>query len=274
MASPERGEARGQRLAAGFRVRRIESRHRAVPAMLRPKVAVPLLVAVLRQGDEPTMLDGRVVPAGTVVLIAHDTPTILAPGAGGRLIVVAIPRSRLQAAASARLGTPRRLGMSETWLDRSARTAALEGVLMGMEDGAAGRSAELLERLIDCLADEADCATTFPIARSVKAATDHVQHHIEEDCRPERLAAVAGVTTAWLRQNFRACLGVSITGYVQGVRLDLARDRLLSGLESRSIAAIAFACGFQTANAFSRAYALRFGEAPSATRARVAHRLS
>jgi AraC-like DNA-binding protein len=252
----------------GFRFDRIVSQD-GRRVMLRPRMTTPLLVFALQDGDEPSAMDGHAMPPGTAILIAHDTPSVLTVGAGGEVIVIHIPRARLQAAASARLGEPRRLGMTEVRLAPPARGAMLEDAILLVEDRSPRHAAELLGALMDRLMEQPDSGNLFPVARSVKAAMDYVRDNIDEDCGPDRLAAVAGVTTAWLRQNFRACLGLSIAGYVHGVRLDIARERLLGGRESRSIAAIAFACGFQTANAFSRAYTARFGEAPSATRART-----
>ena len=48
-------------------------------------------------------------------------------------------------------------------------------------------------------------------------------------------------------------------------RLLLARERLLSGANVTTVAAVAESCGFTRLGAFAAAYARRFGESPSET---------
>ena len=83
------------------------------------------------------------------------------------------------------------------------------------------------------------------------------------------LAALVGVTAQTLRKGFRGTLNMSVKEYIQTVRLERARETLVSGRDSRTISEIANAVGFAGAAAFTRAYAKRFGETPSRARARA-----
>lgn len=107
------------------------------------------------------------------------------------------------------------------------------------------------------------------LPRSVRAAMQAVRADHARPWTVEALASAAGVAPETLRKNFKLGLDLTVGEFVNGVRLDWARERLSSGREWRPISALALASGFSGGSLFSRAYVRRFGEAPSLTRGRA-----
>lgn len=106
----------------------------------------------------------------------------------------------------------------------------------------------------------------FPPSRSISVARALLDDGTAADWEAKTLASRAGVTVVTLQRGFRDCLGMTVAAYGQGVKLDLARARLMCGWESRSMAQIAQQSNFRTVVAFTRAYQRRFGETPTQTR--------
>ena len=86
------------------------------------------------------------------------------------------------------------------------------------------------------------------------------------DWRTDNLAAEAGVSQRSLSRLFRAGLSVSPAGFVERVRVDLARRRLLDSEET--IDSIAFRCGFGSLRRMDRAFARTLSVSPSEFRSR------
>jgi transcriptional regulator GlxA family with amidase domain len=82
----------------------------------------------------------------------------------------------------------------------------------------------------------------------------------------EALAAEAGVSQRSLSRLFRAGLDVSPADFVERVRVDLARRRLLDTEET--IDTVAFDCGFGSLRRMDRAFARTVAVSPSEFRAR------
>mgnify|MGYP005815871069 CR=1 FL=1 len=80
------------------------------------------------------------------------------------------------------------------------------------------------------------------------------------------IAAAAGVPERTLHEAFQRFEGRSPLRYLRDLRLDRVRDRLLAEGEPGRVTAMATEAGFSHLGRFSRAYAERFGEYPSATR--------
>ena len=85
------------------------------------------------------------------------------------------------------------------------------------------------------------------------------------------LAAVLGVTPRSLQLSFRALHGMSPRQYLERVRLDRVRARILSQGEAISVTTAALECGFTHLGRFSQVYRRTFGELPNETRARQWH---
>lgn len=86
------------------------------------------------------------------------------------------------------------------------------------------------------------------------------------DWRADVLAAEAGVSQRSLSRLFRSGLDVSPADFVERVRIDLARRRLLD--TSESVETIAHGCGFGSLRRMDRAFARTIAVSPSEFRAR------
>jgi transcriptional regulator GlxA family with amidase domain len=86
------------------------------------------------------------------------------------------------------------------------------------------------------------------------------------DWRTDVLAAEAGLSQRSLSRLFRSGLDVSPADFVERVRIDLARRRLLD--TSESVQAIAHACGFGSLRRMDRAFARKIAVSPTEFRAR------
>jgi|SRR5215469_11651847 len=90
--------------------------------------------------------------------------------------------------------------------------------------------------------------------------------HLNGDLSVETLAARAGLGARHFSREFRATFGVPPAAYVERLRLDEARRRLLGDV--RSIDSVARAVGFASADGFRRAFERTFGLAPREFRRR------
>jgi len=86
------------------------------------------------------------------------------------------------------------------------------------------------------------------------------------DWRTDNLAAEAGLSQRSLSRLFRASLNVSPAEFVERVRVDLARRRLLDTAET--IDSTAFRCGFGSLRRMERAFARTISVSPSEFRSR------
>lgn len=104
----------------------------------------------------------------------------------------------------------------------------------------------------------------------VKRVEEFVRLHAARPIAMRDLVDVAGASERTLYKGFRQFRGTGPMAYVKAVRLERARDDLLSAAETRSIAQIARAWGFRHLGNFAKDYQARFGERPSDTRRRAA----
>jgi AraC family transcriptional regulator len=75
------------------------------------------------------------------------------------------------------------------------------------------------------------------------------------------LAEVAGLSPYHFSRLFTARFGESVMGYVRGCRLNVAALRL-AGSAPPPLTELAFDCGFESQEAFTRAFRRRFGTPP------------
>lgn len=106
----------------------------------------------------------------------------------------------------------------------------------------------------------ARCAAVLP--RHVKRVQEYLRAHAAEPVTADQMAAIAGVSLRSLYAGFREYCGVSPMQYLRTLRLDGARQTLLSEPDS-NIASIAMRWGFGHLGRFSSEYKGRFGETPS-----------
>ena len=90
--------------------------------------------------------------------------------------------------------------------------------------------------------------------------------HLDEDVSLRVLAEQAGLSTFHLHRVFQATAGETPKQYTLRLRLGRAAVMLLTG--DRSVLDIALCCGFQSHEAFCRAFRKRFGRTPTAYRER------
>jgi len=145
-----------------------------------------------------------------------------------------------------------------------ARAMALPSILAA-DPGPVGlarleaATTELLLRLIDAPeVDEPPRPEAESLALRAKAA---IEQRYAEDLSLGALAAELGTAPAVLSRRFRAAFGVSPKAHLQEQRFQVAHELLRAG--ERSVAEVAAAVGFTDPNYFARAFAKRWGVAPS-----------
>lgn len=81
----------------------------------------------------------------------------------------------------------------------------------------------------------------------------------------EGLASAVGVSARTLLRLFRKAYGETPRSHLRRIRLEKARQFLLSAGEMDSVVAIALRCGFSSLGHFAESYQRKFGELPSET---------
>ena len=89
----------------------------------------------------------------------------------------------------------------------------------------------------------------------------HIERCLFSELTVDELARVAGLSPHHFSRAFSARIGESVMGYVRNRRLDHAAFRL-SGSAAPALADLAFDCGFESQEAFTRAFRRRFGAPP------------
>lgn len=94
----------------------------------------------------------------------------------------------------------------------------------------------------------------------VAPAQLYIAEHPQEALRVEALARLCSLSATHFRRLFRQAYGLSPAAYIQGIRLEKAKDLLR--VPSCSIAEIAEQCGFSDANYFIRFFKRQMGTTP------------
>ena len=121
---------------------------------------------------------------------------------------------------------------------------------------------ELMWRLLT--GDRADMMRQIGAAdgrlEQVRRAIRWLRLHYAEPMRIDRLAEVAGMSETSLHRHFKAVTAMSPLQYQKQIRLQAARNLLLS--RGRDVAGVGFAVGYDSPSQFSREYARLFGRPP------------
>lgn len=214
-------------------------------------------LAIVVEGEAGFEVDGVPirVSAGQALLNARHGAVRGVWPEGGRVILTALPRNAIQARASTCHGGARRLARTAFTISADNGLAVPTGVNAAIAALVAG------------LAVEHGIDEACPPSRSISLARRRLDADPARAWDLEDLASGVGVTPVTLQRGFRDCIGVTVAGYAQAIRLGEARERLTSGRETRPLSAIAHATGFASVTAFARAYQRVFGETPTKTRA-------
>ena len=103
-------------------------------------------------------------------------------------------------------------------------------------------------------------------ARVVQHAIEHVASHLDEALELQAIAKRACVSPFHFHRVFRGMVGETLVELGRRLRMERAAWRLLH--TDKPITVIAFDAGYETHEAFSRAFRLSYAEAPSAFRRR------
>jgi AraC family transcriptional regulator len=93
----------------------------------------------------------------------------------------------------------------------------------------------------------------------------HVEAHLDEDLRLERLGRVAAFSPFHFHRQFSARFGVGVAAYVQLLRLKRAAQQLAYRPQV-PVLEVALTAGYEGPEAFARAFKRRLGQSPSAFR--------
>jgi AraC family transcriptional regulator len=94
---------------------------------------------------------------------------------------------------------------------------------------------------------------------------DHIDRHLDGELDLETVSGVAAFSKFHFHRQFRATFGVSLHRYVQLARLRRA-SKQLADEHGQSITEIALDAGYETPDAFARAFRQRFRQSPSSFR--------
>lgn len=95
----------------------------------------------------------------------------------------------------------------------------------------------------------------------VQAGIDHIEANLDFDLEISDVANAAGLSQWHFQRIFKALTNETIKTYIRSRRLAVSLDKLVSTQER--ILDIAVAAGYESHEAFSRAFKLRFGMTPN-----------
>src|SRR5262249_24950721 len=115
---------------------------------------------------------------------------------------------------------------------------------------------------------EPPCASQQELPDPFERVLAHIERHLFEPLSVATLADVAGLSQFHFSRLFSARLGESVMAYVRRRRMLRAAARLGQNpgveddIEAPALIALALDCGFESQEAFTRAFAQTFGVTP------------
>lgn len=94
---------------------------------------------------------------------------------------------------------------------------------------------------------------------------DHIDQRLDAELDLDSVASVAAFSKFHFHRQFKATFGLSLHRYVQLARMRRASGQLADGAGA-SVTDIALEAGYETPDAFARAFRQRFGQSPSSFR--------
>ncbi|SFL47564.1 GyrI-like domain-containing protein [Pseudomonas sp. NFACC46-3] len=110
-----------------------------------------------------------------------------------------------------------------------------------------------------------DMSTNFAYAKRFNAVLAYINENLEGDLSVNTLSHVANFSAFHFHRQFTAFVGVPVSRYVQLMRLRRAAHRLAATAD-HSVLEAALGAGFESPEAFCRAFRRAFGMTPSAFR--------
>ena len=98
----------------------------------------------------------------------------------------------------------------------------------------------------------------------VQQICNWLNHHLDQDCDLDRIAAKFDISRSLLTRIFRANTGTSVVEYLNARRLEKAAVLLTA--QSRTIVQVAFESGFSNLSHFHRKFKAAYGLTPAAFR--------
>jgi len=98
----------------------------------------------------------------------------------------------------------------------------------------------------------------------MRRVLDHIDRHLDDELDLDTLSRVAAFSKFHFHRQFRATFDVSVHRYVQLMRMQRASKRLVC--DESSVTDVAMDAGYESPEAFARAFRQRFGQSPSAFR--------
>ncbi len=126
----------------------------------------------------------------------------------------------------------------------------------------------LLRALGIATQQQSDTYTAFSDYRKeidLLAVAEYVERHLHEEITLERLAETVHFSTSYLSAKFKEKWGISLMKYVNLLRVEKAKELLLTTEEP--ISEIALSVGFKSLHYFSRFFKQKTGKSPNAYRA-------
>jgi AraC family transcriptional regulator len=99
----------------------------------------------------------------------------------------------------------------------------------------------------------------------MRRVLDHIDRHLDDDLDLEAVADVAAFSKFHFHRQFKATFGLSLHRYVQLARMRRASQQLADE-QGQSVTDIALDAGYETPDAFARAFRQRFRQSPSSFR--------
>src|SRR5437763_1121074 len=94
-----------------------------------------------------------------------------------------------------------------------------------------------------------------------------IESHLTDDLSLDRIAAAAGVSTFHLCRAFAAATGQPVAAYARARRLSRAAQALAAG--APDILDVALGAGYESHEAFTRAFRQQFQTTPESVRAQA-----
>ncbi len=112
-------------------------------------------------------------------------------------------------------------------------------------------------------------SSTGDLLQRLLKGVEFIESHVDESLPLSRIARHAALSEYHFHRLFRACFGIPVIEYVRGRRLSSAARRLVG--EETPVLDLSLDSGFESPEAFARAFRKMYGISPTAYRRRGKH---